>query len=94
MTTSDRVPSVSPSVSPGVSRAHARRVCPPVPSPSEGDTLSEPPTTVSPDCVPEPLWDAFDTRSCRECGCTEHNACNPPCWWIEYDLCSACGGPS
>ena len=29
---------------------------------------------------------------CRECGCTEHNACLPPCSWAEEDLCSACAG--
>ena len=30
-------------------------------------------------------------RACRVCGCTENNACWPPCWWISADLCSACG---
>ena len=29
-------------------------------------------------------------RACRMCGCTENNACWPPCWWIGADLCSAC----
>lgn len=29
-------------------------------------------------------------RTCRVCGCTEFNACQPPCWWVEDDLCSAC----
>jgi hypothetical protein len=32
-------------------------------------------------------------RSCRECGCTEHDACitkGTPCSWVEDDLCSAC----
>ena len=29
-------------------------------------------------------------RKCRVCGCTEHRACNPPCYWVEEDLCSAC----
>lgn len=28
---------------------------------------------------------------CRGCGCTEDAACNPPCHWVEPDLCSACG---
>lgn len=27
---------------------------------------------------------------CRVCGCTEVNACNPPCGWAEADLCSSC----
>jgi len=30
-------------------------------------------------------------RACRGCGCTENEACWPPCWWIDADLCSACG---
>lgn len=32
-------------------------------------------------------------RQCRKCGCTEERACPPPagpCFWVEYDLCSAC----
>lgn len=29
-------------------------------------------------------------RTCRECGCTEDNACPGPCYWVELDLCSAC----
>ena len=41
---------------------------------------------------------------CRSCGCTDDHACvvidapptarhqpGTPCWWIEDDLCSACG---
>lgn len=38
-------------------------------------------------------------RTCRECGCTEDNACvdsqGRPCHWVAEDLCSACaeGGP-
>lgn len=31
-------------------------------------------------------------RQCRVCGCTEHNACEGGCWWVEHDLCSACVG--
>ena len=32
---------------------------------------------------------------CRECGCTDHDACWTPlrgdgCSWVEPDLCSAC----
>lgn len=30
---------------------------------------------------------------CRECGCTDDNACMTvygPCHWVELDLCSAC----
>lgn len=29
-------------------------------------------------------------RKCRICGCTEMHACEGGCWWIEFDLCSAC----
>lgn len=32
-------------------------------------------------------------RSCRECGCTDVQACytnNGPCCWVGIDLCSAC----
>ena len=33
-------------------------------------------------------------RTCRVCGCTEHDACvdlfGEPCHWVEADLCSAC----
>lgn len=27
---------------------------------------------------------------CRECGCTEGQACEGGCWWVEEDLCSSC----
>lgn len=27
---------------------------------------------------------------CRVCGCTETQACNPPCSWSDVDLCSGC----
>jgi hypothetical protein len=27
---------------------------------------------------------------CRICGCTEIDACNPPCGWVEEGLCSTC----
>jgi len=33
-------------------------------------------------------------RACRVCGCTEDNACWPPCWWTGPDLCSACPAPA
>jgi protein gp37 len=32
------------------------------------------------------------TRSCRVCGCTEHNACDGGCSWVEPNLCSNCIG--
>lgn len=27
---------------------------------------------------------------CRECGCSNANACGEGCWWVEENLCSAC----
>ena len=27
---------------------------------------------------------------CRVCGCTDRHSCNPPCHWIEENLCSTC----
>lgn len=29
-------------------------------------------------------------RKCRECGCTNTNACEGGCYWVTMDLCSAC----
>lgn len=29
-------------------------------------------------------------RVCRVCGCTDERACPGGCWWIQWDLCSAC----
>jgi len=29
-------------------------------------------------------------RACRECGCTDAEACLSGCWWAEEDLCSSC----
>jgi hypothetical protein len=29
-------------------------------------------------------------RYCRVCGCTDDDACEEGCWWVEFDLCSAC----
>lgn len=28
-------------------------------------------------------------RVCRVCGCSDNDACLPPCWWVEDDLCSS-----
>lgn len=36
------------------------------------------------------LAEAVDGPSCRECGCTDDNACLGGCWWAEPDLCSSC----
>lgn len=32
----------------------------------------------------------MEDRVCRVCGCTEDNACEGGCSWVEEDLCSAC----
>ena len=32
----------------------------------------------------------MEERVCRICGCTEDNACEGGCSWVEEDLCSAC----
>lgn len=32
----------------------------------------------------------LDGPFCRVCGCTDHNACDGGCHWVEEDLCSSC----
>ncbi len=40
--------------------------------------------------------DSPETRQCRVCGCIDTEACadphhgGEPCYWVGYDLCSAC----
>ena len=34
------------------------------------------------------VFNVFDERVCRGCGCTDDQACFPTCWWVEEDLCS------
>ena len=29
-------------------------------------------------------------QRCRICGCTQDNACEGGCYWVEEDLCSQC----
>lgn len=36
------------------------------------------------------LWENARQRACRCCGCTQEKGCGFGCWWVEYDLCSAC----
>jgi hypothetical protein len=40
----------------------------------------------------EILLDDFDAdeAACRVCGCTELEACDGGCIWVEADLCSRC----
>ena len=33
---------------------------------------------------------AFEDPHCRECGCTDMDACAEGCWWVAEDLCSNC----
>ena len=33
---------------------------------------------------------AGSTRTCRDCGCTDHRACFGGCWWVQINLCSSC----
>jgi hypothetical protein len=32
----------------------------------------------------------FYEQKCRVCGCTDNNACEGGCYWVEDDLCSKC----
>jgi hypothetical protein len=34
--------------------------------------------------------DDEEVRTCRECGCTDDDACEGGCEWVEDDLCSRC----
>ncbi len=51
-----------------------------------------------PPAIPVPakpgVFQVAGTRFCRECGCTDFDACVHPehgaCWWVEPDLCSHC----
>jgi hypothetical protein len=38
----------------------------------------------------EILLDNNDEPACRVCGCTELEACEGGCIWVEADLCSRC----
>jgi hypothetical protein len=35
--------------------------------------------------------DEDDVRQCRGCGCTDDDACEGGCEWVDEDLCSRCG---
>jgi ParB family chromosome partitioning protein len=37
-----------------------------------------------------PVGDDTSVRSCRACGCTDAEACDGGCSWVEDDLCSEC----
>jgi hypothetical protein len=38
--------------------------------------------------------EAQQVRTCRKCGCTDANACEGGCSWVESDLCSQCETPA
>ncbi len=38
----------------------------------------------------EPAEKVVVRRTCRVCGCTQYNACEEGCWWVEDNLCSTC----
>lgn len=40
--------------------------------------------------VEGPDFAALGIRACRECGCTDDQACDGGCEWVEDDLCSRC----
>ncbi|MEI8200734.1 MAG: ParB/RepB/Spo0J family partition protein [Eubacteriales bacterium] len=42
------------------------------------------------DIFPQKAEGVEEKRSCRVCGCTEDNACQGGCYWVEQDLCSQC----
>jgi hypothetical protein len=43
-------------------------------------------------CPSSPRGPCFDAvpRSCRDCGCTDEQACPGACFWVLPDVCSAC----
>lgn len=66
--------------------------------PEEGTTEQEktetqdPATEETPDGVETPSEGQLEVRKCRVCGCTDLNACEGGCSWVEDDLCSNCEG--
>jgi hypothetical protein len=42
-------------------------------------------------CWQKYIYELVDAEQvCRICGCTQNNACQGGCYWVESDLCSAC----
>lgn len=44
--------------------------------------------------IPDAVYAAGEAMAawapCRGCGCTETDPCDPPCHWVQPELCSAC----
>jgi hypothetical protein len=62
---------------------------------SKGRTVADLSATISDDeDIADELADDDDEDdgACRVCGCTEDNACEGGCTWVESDLCSSCVG--
>lgn len=67
-----------------------------------GDYLGCPPEceSYSDNCKKDPwiCWQGYlrargaEEAICRVCGCTQNNACEEGCYWVESDLCSHCAG--
>lgn len=38
------------------------------------------------------LEEDFLDGECEVCGCTNESPCDPPCFWVELDMCSNCVG--
>ncbi|WP_135210395.1 hypothetical protein [Vitreimonas flagellata] len=45
-------------------------------------------------CEQPPAFVMGELRTCHQCGCTDDDACDPPCSWVSRDLCSACKKPA
>lgn len=57
--------------------------------------ITDPPATAADPVPAKPgVFQIAGTRFCRECGCTDFDACvhaeHGACWWVEPDLCSHC----
>lgn len=45
------------------------------------------------ECIDEQINESkAQGQVCRVCGCTDDNACDGGCYWVEKDLCSQCVG--
>lgn len=56
------------------------------PEPSHGDAL----TNLLGDIAWSLEAHGLTVRQCRVCGCSNTFGCETGCWWVDWDLCSAC----